>query len=124
MLAPRGWMRHVWESLGNTPLTLRGHDLTFPTQRLGDRRLMDCFIEAGYDQDTVLVLQDCRLYLQAVTLSNICTADGLCIAPQAWEGKHNDSIHQPRWINTYTPKKAKWNLWRQVLRSLFLIPNS
>ena len=59
MLAPRGWMRHVWESLDDTPLTLRGHDLTFPTQRLGDCHLMDCFIEAGYDQDTVLVLQDC-----------------------------------------------------------------
>ena len=81
MLAPKGCMGHVWESLDDTPLTLRGHDLTFPTRRLGDCHLMDCFIEAGYNQDTILVLQDCRLYLQAVTLSDICTADALCIAP-------------------------------------------
>ena len=66
---------------------------------------MDCFIEAGYDRETIIILQDCRLFLQAVTLSDICTADGLCTSLQAWQGQHNESIYRPGWINTYNPRK-------------------
>jgi hypothetical protein len=40
-------------------------------------------VHAGKD---LLVLNRCRMFLQAVTLSDITTADGISITPQSWAG--------------------------------------
>ena len=125
LLAPKGWIKHTWMQLAETRLSIKGEDgLTSPPRRTGDIYLMDAFIAQGYSDNDILALNDCRLYLQATTLSDLCSADGLSITHEAWNGICKVSRQEYEWINTHKPGNNTWNLWRTTIKSLFLDPNS
>jgi hypothetical protein len=88
-LTPAGWMKQTWEALDETPLTLKGCDLGVPSQRQHDHHIIDAFVHQGYSNEELIDLNDCRLYLQATTLADLCTIDGQDISTDAWEGKFN-----------------------------------
>ena len=73
-LAPKGWMKHTWECLDSTPLSLLGPPLQIPPLRQHDEFIMDAFVAQGYEDAELQILNDCRLYLKATLLSHICTA--------------------------------------------------
>jgi hypothetical protein len=49
-LAPDGWIKHTWEALSLTQLTLKGPNLGLPNERERDIPLMDAFIAQGYNE--------------------------------------------------------------------------
>ena len=53
-LAPLSWMRHTWDSLSGTPLTLKGPSLTFPHQCQHDVYLMDAFVDNKVSKETLV----------------------------------------------------------------------
>ena len=71
-LAPAGWMKNTWEALHDTPLTIHGPYITIPTQRTHNTHLMDIFIANNCDYKEILNL--CRLFLGATTLTDLVTA--------------------------------------------------
>lgn len=124
MLAPSGWIANTWESLQETPLSIKGQDITISARRERDVWLMDAFIALNVTEDDLLLLNDCRLYLQATTLSDICSANGQVIDDEAWLGTPSIHAHPRRWIKTYKPGRDAWILWRHYLRQAFLYPHA
>jgi hypothetical protein len=123
-LAPFGWIKHTWEALSQTSLTLKGPSTAFPKQRKYDCYIMDAFVDKGYDEDTMAKLNECRLFLHATTLADMCNADGKSFDMIAWEGKRSPSRRytETKWIQTCDPGPRYWDCWRLAVRRTFLHP--
>ena len=122
-LAPRGWLKHTWEALDESPLSLRGPLATEPSLRQHDVHLMDVFardpvLKQKERAKDLLSLQNCRLFLGVTRLSEIATAKGTQIRRECWEGKagpHRQRISES-WPKAYRPSPNDWTLWRGTLR--------
>jgi len=123
-LAPEGWIQFTWEELSHTQLELKGPLQCIPPQRTHDQHLMDSFVLQGYEGDELVILNDCRLYLNATTLADICTADGKTIDPMVWARQTPLKVRSKAWPRTYKPSQVKWEVWRFALRQTFLQPDS
>ena len=124
-LAPEGWMQFTWETLSATNITIRGPLPTIPLSRLHDIHLMDAFIHHTHDTSILQELNDCRMFLQATTLSHISTADGHNIQHHAWYGTEPSLVQTPpSWPKTYRPNANAWITWQQYLRQAFLFPHA
>jgi hypothetical protein len=62
-----------------------------------DEYLMQAFLDAGYQDTALVALNQCRLYLQVVTLSEILTADGGSITFDAYHGKFQTPLRPLGW---------------------------
>ena len=123
-LAPRGWMEFTWKALSETPLTLRGPDITVQPERQDDHYLMDSFVAMNFSPDQLSSLNDCRMYLQATLLSHICSADGTMIDPYCWHGRSHHARRVSNWPSARKPSVNAWTLWRSALRTTFLFPHA
>ena len=86
-----------------------------------DALLMDLFIEAEVDQETLLWLNWCRMFLNVTTLSDIATADGSCLVASVLEGVRPTWKRSPyTWPRTARPPPKRWDLWKDVLTSVAL----
>jgi hypothetical protein len=54
-----------------------------------DSYLMQAFADVGYRDDDIATLNQCCLFLHALSLSDLCTADGLSITYDAYNGRRN-----------------------------------
>jgi hypothetical protein len=120
ILAPDGGIKHTWEALSKTPLTLKGPNLGLPNEREKDAALMDAFVAEEYDQKTLIILNECRLYLRVSHLSQISTACGQHVDEQCWSGAQQLSAMRKPLIKTYRPTRKDWGVWQQALQTTFL----
>ena len=114
--------------LNNTRIFLRSSDLTLTVNtfrttphRSADRFLMDD-ATAWYTNAAIYLedINNCRLYLQVTTLSEIATADGREIQPAIF---HSASNPQPKSLSTSThlwprqacPSVQAWNKWNKFI---------
>jgi len=68
-------------------------------------------IHHGIGGDDLASMNQCKMYLQAIYLSDICTRDGKAINQQFWDGK--EKCHtMPQ---TECPKQTEWNMWCKYL---------
>jgi len=68
-------------------LTLKGPLPALPTRRQAEVHLMDFLFALDiYNTDQLATLQACRVHLRITTLADGCTADGLRIASNTWNG--------------------------------------
>ncbi len=116
------WVKSTWEDIDETPLRLTGPEPTLLLQRQGDVTIMDCFVNAGFRDSQLLRLNECRTFLHAVTLADLCDADGILLAPFAWTGCRSDRHSPYDWPRTVRPKHDHWIRWQHALRTCFLFP--
>jgi hypothetical protein len=68
------------------------------------------------------LLNQCRLYLKVLWLSDIVNGDGKKIRRQAVMGIKEYTAHSPFiWPNQDQPSKQAWNCWRSWLATTFRI---
>ncbi len=80
---------------------------------------MDFFIEQGFSANVLGTLNRCRLYLQVLTLSDIVSADGLCIVPDVFIGiPLSDRKSTLRWPCQQRPCSKSWAIWKTALQIL------
>ena len=64
----------------------------------------------------------CRIFLKALTIADITSADGKTIRKNVWEGKANVdkhlARHQLQWPQQRQPSRTDWQHWRAALKSL------
>jgi hypothetical protein len=90
----RTWLTLVWQFL-NATLKIEQHWVLQVT-RERDNMLMDVVLTLNFiPSQFLLKLNLCQMYLQVLTVSDISTADGLCI-----------------------PRLTDWCLWRILLQNL------
>ncbi len=75
-LAPLSWVKLLWKSLQQFEITLymQFPNITLPWER--DQVIMDIIFSHLLDSTKIARLNRCRVYLQALILSDITTADG------------------------------------------------
>jgi hypothetical protein len=88
-----------------------------PRQREHDQYIMDIIIASRlFTASEVRRLNYCRLYLQAVTLSDITTTNGLTLNNSKLHGCPSLQSSRTRWvsINQDKPSDREWRLWRKA----------
>jgi hypothetical protein len=73
----------------------------------------------------LIALNVCRMYLHAVTILDISTADGLFITNPAWSGMRNTTQHSKyQWPRTHIPGNSTWQLWQEALEKAVVVPQA
>ena len=111
------WLKATWKFMWENDIVVDIDIPRIPLRRENDIYLMQTFVDANASPAQLATLNSCRLYLQAITLSDICEADGRRVCQEAWVG---GKLPSPRtnieWPNQGKPGKAQWRLWRSFLR--------
>ncbi len=119
------WLNHnrltsLWEFTDKIQLQLtikREWIPTLPRER--DIFLMDYFVRQQYKSSDLKLLNQCRLYLQVLSLTDICSADGANIVTPICNGlKLVDRRSTLHWPEQERPSKVAWNLWRVATEHL------
>ena len=69
------------------------------------------------------LLNQCRLFLQVLSLSDICNSKGNAISRNCWEGKQRQP--SPRlWPCQHQPSMKAWRTWRTFVSKSYLVEES
>jgi hypothetical protein len=60
----------------------------------------------------------CRIYLQAISMSDICNFDGTSITQQSYNCTFVMKNPNICWPNQHRPSKGGWLVWRRLLGSI------
>lgn len=121
VLLTESWTRSSWEFCTKHNIQIDIDSPTIPLLRENDTCIMQSFMDNPIIQYYELkTLNKCRIYLQAFSLADITTGDGLRITKKAWEGIKASPMRDiegwPLWGN---PSVAEWKTWRKALTSTF-----
>jgi hypothetical protein len=99
-----------------------------PLQRHNDQYIMDVVISSGkFKPAAIKKINYCRLYLNAVTLADICNAAGTHLNEEYLRGEHLllERVPCKNWhsVHQKNPNKVSWNLWRRACRLFTTHPN-
>jgi hypothetical protein len=121
ILATPCWIVSCWRFVFESQLTLQGPCLTLHLRREQDQFLIKAFAAAGFRRSSLVTLNRCRLFLQAVTLADITTGSGNAITTWAWEGQVPPSPMNTSWDWPVQgrPTPQQWKLWQRALQSTF-----
>jgi hypothetical protein len=110
------WIASLREFLATISASIRLDDPCIPPhQRENDKYLMDLIIQSGrYTPAQVRKLNYCRLYLQAVTLSDITKPNGHKLDPCLLSGRPSLFSNRTRWhtVQQVRPSESEWKLWK------------
>jgi hypothetical protein len=95
-------------------------DITFvpEIQRVNDTHIMDHVLEHGsFSKTEICRINYCRLYLQAVTVSDITNATGTHLSPGIRTGKTTLWSGATRYLTTNQdcPNAATWKIWSKAM---------
>ncbi len=78
------WWMSTWEFAHIGQIWLEDNLLDLPLQRIHDQYITNIFLKAGSTGKFLGRSNQCRIFLQAVSLSDITTGDRLQITEKAW----------------------------------------
>jgi hypothetical protein len=92
-----------------------------PLERHGDRYIMDIVLSLqGFLAKEIKLVNYCRLYLQVLTLSDICNAEGNKLAEGILQGykctKQSYSLLEEPYQER--PNEMSWGVWRRWLKQV------
>ena len=111
-LAMPSWVTHLWRYAWSKKVGLEEKTSSLELRREGNVFLMQCFAMTrtrGAELDKV---NQCRLYLQALTLADIVSGDGCSILEDAWKGA--PAVFHPSyysWPRQEKPLAMDWVAW-------------
>jgi hypothetical protein len=107
----------LWDFTSKINLTF-SHPLAWtpPLPRQNDMFLVDFFVSLAYPRKVLATLNHSRLYLQALTLSDIIAANGQYILPTARDGiRINTRLSLLQWPAQDRNTSGEWSLWKSAL---------
>jgi len=90
----------------------------FPLQRHGDKELVRTFLQHGVHQPQLEALHQCRMYLQVLRLSDICTGTGDRLLTGNWRQYH-PMPSEYNWPKAENMSAADWEIWNSTLTTVF-----
>ncbi|CAJ1970235.1 unnamed protein product [Cylindrotheca closterium] len=123
ILASDTWMKQVWHELEGLDIYVAYNSPALSLCCTDDSLLMDLFIYLEVEQEELLWLNWCQMFLQVCTVSDIVTADDRCICRSAWNGLRDERCRSPyQWPRTVPPTRH-WDLWQITLSRALLASN-
>jgi len=110
------WIKHMWVSTQEASITVSTDFAEVHPQRQGNIELMRLFIQNGWKQPELHMLNQCQMFLQVFLLSDIVSGSGDTITPEYWDQPIH-CISDLDWPRTHTPSKSAWALWKMALMS-------
>jgi hypothetical protein len=121
IMATRSWITSTWKFLSDSDNTMID---PFPKPEKAcedDRFLMESFIEFGFRGSELRHLNDCRMHLHALRVSDVCTADGQQLTDDVMEVQPDPHRSSPySWSRTHRPQYKYRAFWRSALTKVFL----
>jgi hypothetical protein len=115
---PGRWLKSLRDFLSRIDGTLEVDDYFLPpTQRANDVYLMDLVLASDqFTQKEICTINYCRMHLQAVTMADLCLADGVSLDPALLSGNPAPTSSTSKWIhiNQARPSEPCWRLWRRA----------
>jgi hypothetical protein len=104
-------LRHVraWIEVDDTGIP--------PVEREHDEHIMDIILKSNKFQPAqIRMLNYCRLYLGAVTLSDLTTPTGIYLDNAKLKGEISRWSSTTQWLTIHQtrPAEAQWALWRRA----------
>ena len=119
------WVTSTLEFVSEAQIRVEGDLPTLHKWRERDVHLMDAFRETpGHtiSTDDLKAANRCRMYLRAVTQSDIADGEGKGILKSAWEVKHDwctTSEVAYRWPRQERPSRGDIRRWQKVIQATF-----
>ena len=114
----KSWLQFTWQFLTDNEIKLKTHRDQLKPSRVNDVFLMDEFI-GSFTVAELKRINECRMHLRALTLSDITGGTGNRITNKAWNGIQDDDRPSPyEWPATGVPTEKDWALWKKALRRL------
>lgn len=116
----QNWLTSLWRALHKSKLIVQVKREWRPSlPRTHDIFLMDYFLRLNFKPAQLKLLNQCRIYLQVLTLTDICSADGVSIADPILLGlKLFDRRSTLNWPEQQRPQQEAWKLWKSALDHL------
>ena len=119
------WMQSTWEFVLTYHITVFSPKPYFTLPRQHDSFLMPTFIAMDIPTGDLTKINQCRLYLQVLTISDIVDAGGHMVLTDYMNGHRPfDRQSQYNWPEQGRPDELSWRLWRHHLRKAYLLPRS
>ena len=114
------WIKTVWAACYSYDISLHDKFGALRLARAFDQFLMPAFAKICTKEE-LAILNLCRLFLEVVTLADICTITGDRISRAAFQGLRQDqSLHKYNWPRHPPSLPAEhWNLWQTKIQALF-----
>ena len=120
-LTQNSWIRHLWKECWKHNIKLKGTYNKPKLQRENDICLMQQLIgHNNFTKKQIAAINRCRIYLQALTLSDIANGTGSFVTKMAYEGI-KDQHRKSKWIwpNQAKPQKKDWRLWKDAIEMIW-----
>jgi hypothetical protein len=115
---PGRWLKSLRQFLSQINGTLEVDDFFLPPlQRANDVYVMDMVLASDkFSTKEVCLINYCRMYLQAVTVADLCLPDGVSLDPSFLTGNPTSTSSTSKWIhiNQARPSEPCWRLWRRA----------
>ena len=111
------WIMTLHNHLINTGMHLVTQDTWVPNiQRVNDNIIMD-MVQGYFSPNELRFINQCRLYLQALSIADITTLDGRSITEEAWNVRRTKSFKESRlhWPEQRRPSRQAIVTWRKAL---------
>ena len=120
-LATHSWLKVLWYCTDHYGITLLKANSSLPKQRDGDISLMDSVIACNlYTIQEIRQINNCRLYLQVLYLSDIASGDGRLIMHHYVMGRTTPArVSKWKWPRQGYPSATAWNLWRHAIENVW-----
>ena len=117
------WYKTMIRFLYECRASIETSDTIHIFSRVDDTSLMEDFLLTDPSPTILTELNNCRIFLRAITLSDICTSDGRYVTRQCWEGTHSlDS--GILWPRQKKPPSKSWSIWRKYIMRCYLADES
>jgi hypothetical protein len=112
------WIASLWNYLAAIDATLEVDDPgILPLQREDDSYIMDHILQARqFTPAQIRRINYCRLYLQAITVSDVTTNAGLQLDMSKLAGRISlySSVTQGIRVHQERPSETEWKLWKKA----------
>jgi len=113
------WIKHVWKFTSDMKLKFEGWKNIMKLQRTGDAFIMDSFIKAGLSKSELQTMNQCRKYLQVITISDITNGSGKKLAECYLIGYRDTSRRSKfNWQKIKKPTLNSWYSWKNNLQKI------
>ena len=118
ILCSNTWLTSTWQFCSENNILISGPRVDICTQRENDELIMESIFKYKQhftDREFILVNQ-CRMYLKLMFLSDMMSGDGKTIDPSFLDGKLSfDRTSIWSWPKQNNPSKLAWNQWRRAI---------
>ena len=110
------WIVELQKLLQDASLKIRVMNIfSIEPCRVHDTPIMDLFIRE-FSTKTLVILNSCRLYLQAITLADIVNVDGTTIDIKAWRVEEPVRSSTLAWPIQHRPSVKSIRIWQSALQ--------